>query len=658
MLHPCTFAELRRAWGAAADAMLFVAVTDAAELARATAADAVAAGVAATSEAATTARTLGAATAATARMSVGLGCEPAVETPFVDMRDGLPLDVVGLQARVMTMMSASGAFESLVRCVTYFVIDTTGLTAPEFCAWYMACGAMGGILKGVQTRSLLLALHDFSLGSGNAGLISSELARLYEDESVGGPGRHLFDAVFVYGNKHRDGSFNSRLLEAGEAEGHTERSIVADLLVVADSSFDGDDEVTRRLFSSGCPAYTAAFSRVEKPVRDIASVVLKHIVAALDRERMEQASSALTDDEALRALGIEDGRLVAAERFEPSVKAALDAFGGFECYLPSAKHGASPAELPFAEAEAASCGCLSAFVRQNHIPRLEAALGDADTDDAALRADVEGRLTSALDAERFLTMGEQQWEQRLAREAGALLADDQALGRRGVPEAVRFILERRVAERVVVETRRAIEEAYVAAEATSRAFSELCCELASAATVRESGTHLNVEGFYAMVVDEALSDRRQLRQLYREVLRIGNSKADMIEVIYERGVLPLLEGGPGGRSPFSLGFMDEMVARLGQGRAEADASRVVGKELVENVGQRVAWSTLWPLYDDARALEVYLLAHDGGKAASELHEFLEKWPKPSTCGRVFLDAGTDEAATSLWFYPLELSHLR
>ena len=575
---------------------------------------------------------------------------------MVDAKTGSPLDVPGFQRMFQLMMGSSGVFESMAQCTLFFVLNSSGMSAEEFSSWYGVVRDVEAMLQGLQMRTMLIVLLDNSLGSSNAEKIKGALASLYEDPQVRAERRHLYDGVFLYGNLSKGRGYNRLFSPHGDEE-NGDWDVVSSVMVLANSSGDGSRPCEDLLFSSGRRAgVTAAFKQVEKPRRDIVSVALRRIVERLDEFHANVSEVRPSGAEVDHALGFSNGRSDFMAEYGSLSESVLNEFKGFELYLPTQSPNVNVGTLNFGRANAETCGCLSAFVRENHLARLQAIL-DGSGDSLGLFDRIVQRLASSLTAVKMLSLRRDEWVGR----ASSLYSESYSLNmidQRPMFDALRQMMRVEIARRMREETIRAIDMLYAEAEKTEEAFARLRNDVALGTSVNEEGTHFNLTGFYGRCTDAYLSDQARLNVLFATIDRIGNGEGEMFAILRDHALVPLFDLDYGGRQVFKLGFMEEQVTRRAEGKAPETAQLVVGSELVDDMANYIGYNSLIPMAD--RECEAYLIHREmsGGAEADQLLTYLDRLGKPTGTIRVFMNAGPQDCATSLWLYPLESDHLR
>lgn len=575
---------------------------------------------------------------------------------MVDAKTGSPLDVSGFQRMFQLMMGSSGVFESMAQCTLFFVLNSSGMTAEEFSSWYGVVRDVEVMLQGLQMRTMLFVLLDNSLGSSNAEEIKGALSSLYEDPQVRAERRHLYDGVFLYGNLSKGRGYNRLFSPHGDEE-NGDWDVVSSVMVLANSSGDGSRPCEDLLFSSGRDAgVTAAFKQVEKPRRDIVSVALRRIVERLDEFHANVSEVRPSGAEVDHALGFSNGRSDFMAEYGSLSESVLNEFANFELYLPTQSPNVNVGTLNFGRANAETCGCLSAFVRENHLARLQAIL-DGSGDSLGLFDRIVQRLASSLTAVKMLSLRRDEWVGR----ASSLYTESYSLNmidQRPMFDALRQMMRVEIARRMREETIRAIDMLYAEAEKTEEAFSRLRNDVALGTSVNEEGTHFNLTGFYGRCTDAYLSDQARLNVLFATIDRIGNGEGEMFAILRDRALVPLFDLDYGGRQVFKLGFMEEQVTRRAEGKAPETAQLVVGSELVDDMANYIGYNSLIPMAD--QECEAYLIHREmsGGAEADQLFTYLDRLGKPTGTIRVFMNAGPQDCATSLWLYPLKSDHLR
>lgn len=570
------------------------------------------------------------------------------------VRDDERLSVRGMQQAVMAMMSAGGVFAKTVQCEVYCVMDSTGMQDAEVRDWYMAVNDIRRALHGVSVNTMLMLLLNDAIGTSNAESVTARLRQLYEDPDIELPNHHLYDSVFVYGN-HTVTSFTD-LFGGFDVQQHNERDILADVIALTDSDNDYRSVVRKSLYSPSNAAVTAAFRYCDKPNRDIVHVVLNHTMQML--AGMLHADVTIDDDTMNRALAIDGSRSAIVNAYEPIIDEIMQRNDGFEQYLPMLSAGVDIRSLSFDQADQLTCGCLSAFVEHNHMRQLHERMRDGAGDVAGgLEQRIRGRIADVLTADQLLSVGQAQWEARINAAFGNVILTEQSVRRYTVRDAIRQMLVGYVAASVRDVTILVLAGMRDEAGATLNAFKAVLKGITFASAVKQDGIHANLDRFYTEVTGSFFMNPRHRIEVMRGMLRIGNTRQDMFEVLYAQAWRPLFDADYGGNRVFRLGFMDELVQRGTAGKNPDEAAQWVGKELTDDVGDSVGFHTLRPM--PQRMMETYLLHLDASfaTASGKLCAYLNNYAKIPGVSRAFFDTVSLNSATAIWFYPLTADFL-
>lgn len=579
-------------------------------------------------------------------------------TPFTDLCDGnaTHLGVADLQGRVMNMMSQSGMFANMNQCSIYCVLDSTGLSPEEFRKWYVAIEDIRTAFTGVSVNTMLMVLLNNDLGTANASQITSELRALYDSDEVGSAGRHLYGSVLVYGNKSRRGY--TKLFAGFSEQAHNERDLLSDVMLLSNSHNDYLDLATsgKVLYAPDRPAITAAFKYVDRPRRDIVAVALKIMLGRLGAMLSDARFTTPGRDEINAALGVKDGKSSVVEELRREFAETISKFDGFEKYLPSLQPGANIADMPYGQALEATGGCLKAFLEQNQYRLLERYLGKSGAGDIDTR--IEQQITANLNAAQLSSLNDQQIEQIVSDALSNAALSDATIMQRPVRDAVYQLYTQSIVNQVRSHTVQVLRRLRDQAESTLNTFDSIQHDVAFAASIKQDGAHMNVEGFYTKCVESFFNDVNIRTTLFTELLRVGNTETDMLRILREHALQPLFASVYGGKHVFELGFMDEAVERLADGKSAEAADLVVGKELTEDVGDRMGYSSMM-LREPDRVMEAYMLHIDStvGSASHKLYSYLDNFVRLPGVSRVYYNAGQRDSATSVWLYPLDADQL-
>lgn len=587
-----------------------------------------------------------------------------------------PSNVAALQTSVEGMMN-SPDFANKKYCEVFCILDADGMPAEDFRNWYLVEEKIHRVLVNPLPRTMLIVLLNTKVGSTDEKPLKAELFNLYQDPSVGRANAHLYDGVLVLGNAQADGGRNN-LYKQHDPQDHGTWDLIADSIVLANSDHR---PCANAFFSSERVATTAAFKQVSKPSRDIVAVSLRNITLRLNEYRLAAKDAPLNNDTINQVLGYSNGSSVFLGEANGYVDQVLGQFKGFERGLPSTQAQANLAGLAYGVANDLSCGCLDAFVEQNHVQAFGDLFFKAGFE--GLAGKIEQGITSTLNSAQLVSLSLDEWHEQVRNRygnvaqveeeishgasleealRGRLLAitqhalaqhDVQALP---VEQAIRHSLGSIAKEAIAQTLISTLDQVYAQAEQTNAAFEQVLNDVVLESSGAQNGLHQKIDSFYGDVVSGWLGGGSELQSLADEVFAAGNDENKVLSALYKQGLVPLFQSSYGNLQVFKLGFMEELVVRMGEGVNEGVAQTIVGQVLVEGMADLIAYRSLVPF--QSQLVEAYLINSHAGPAARQLKDYLDQQPLPAGTQRVFMDGVSADSVTSIWIYPLTEEQLQ
>lgn len=578
--------------------------------------------------------------------------EPAAQgaVSMMDMNSGRPMSATDFQQAVARMKDPDLVADA--RCTMLFcVVDTRGMSADEFRAWYLSLPAITSMMEGAKTMTMLMVACDGTAGSGNAHEIITAITDLYDDDDpqTGGAEHHLYDSVFCFGNTNAAG-FTNRLYDDDDSSVTTERDVFADVMLLANTHADELNE-TRAAFyglhGSSSPIVTASFRHEGRPLREIALTVARALIVGIAGRTSQETP--LGVEEIKDALS---GIVANGTEYGPFVDEVIREYDGFAAYLPSQGSGQRFGSMTYAQADAASFGCLSAFVNDNHIRDLDDRIRAASSngDNQMMRGFID-----AFPASRVSLTKEAELQTVLDGMLSSL-GDETAISE-SLP--INSVLLGKLRAHAVTHMRgqigsmgRTLSEQ---ARATVSAFNELDRDLAGISVSKKDLASIQAfyGGHHGGIVQRYLATSGKLDELCGKVLRIGNTKQDIMRILYKEAIQPLFAS----EDAFRLDFMEERIRRFAASGSTAHAVSVVAGKLMDPLTNSNAIGMSLRGTMPTCALEAYMLHHDrtAGTAANGLWE--ELGTSKGTAPRTLFDISGDDDAVSVWVFPLSAGYL-
>lgn len=564
------------------------------------------------------------------------------------------ISVKDFQQAINVMLGNRNMFANAKYCTIFCVIDTREMEPKQFREWYDAIKDVRSVLTNITLKTLLLVLLDNSVGQSSVPIT---------DVVLGSADAPLYEGVFLYSNRCQNGLFN-QLFESHEVYEHGTWDVLADIMLLANSHYGQSSDCKQLLFSTGCyPAVTVAFKQEEKPYRHIAKFLLQHLVNRLDDCFEKNKKQTLTDSALKDALGFnENDHQGITNTYKKKAGNIIDKYSSFANGLPSLLADSIDMEsMSYEEVNEATFGCLAAFVAANHVHEIDKILSvDGKGDFAEVDMRIERQIKRSLSASQLISLSKLELEKRI-NDLFYITYDSIGI-QTCAQDTLKIKLYQKVAECMCKRAVKIATRLYDDARTTTVAFDSLRDKVSYATSINFD-KKFNLVGFYEKVFDSYYSEEN-LDALLRKILAIGNEYRDILNIIYTDGLCQFFSSTYGGQSAFELEFMEELAARMTDGRSPDEAQSIIGSEFVSDMPNNIGYRSLYP-FNNGQQVEAYILHVDTALAGVNssspsklLYTYLSKRDRPAGTSRVFLNIGRRDSASSLWFYALGPQHLR
>lgn len=577
-----------------------------------------------------------------------LGDDRDVE--LVDLRSGAQVNGDAIRA-AMGELSRPEYVRDARQYLLYFIVDTVGMAGEDFERYYQSLAVIQEVLQGKTLLSMVVAVLDQTPGSGNARTIAERISRLsLSDDACGERVHRLHDSLLCLSNMRVDG-FRNGLLDRGGSNSDTAQGIFPDIVLVSNTSYASVNSVREALYDRSVPAFTVAFSSQSKPLREIMLTILQETMRVIAKDVDGNVTS--IDSKRLREVfgitGSTDKAFPLLQQvLKDAVAPSIRSFEGFECLLPRSSSDVCIEEMSFKDADRASFGCLSAFVKERIIPEFENRLGQGTLENAkaALCARVKDACSSSeLRNSDLLSMR----KDAAAAISAGMSSWLHSVGQQSIRRAVEERLKQRAIDALCDVASAALSHLHGAADETVGIFNRLNDTIGDrlAASVCPEG----IRQFYGteIVAKGLLADERQRDGLAHRLLRIESSESDMLAILYRDVLLAAKDMTFKGEKVFALDLMDELAQRLTYASSTRQAEDVVARALNENVRDAMWFETYATV--SSPVLKAFLLHGDGEQGSAKLWEKLSE--ADDQAQRALLNTRNTDSATALWFYPLD-----
>jgi len=406
-------------------------------------------------------------------------------------------------------------------------------------------------------------------------------------------------------------------------------------VLLTNTRCDDDNRRRAHLYGSDKPALTAAYGFVQKPMAEIVMITLSIILNKLKELTANQSVDA---DGLMKALKIDKGRSEVYDQFYSVIKELLPS-NEFMNWLP----GKATPDRTFDEYNRASDGCLQAFLEKNH---FEVVFTELLNRNDLLVKEILGLLSKQLNAAQLINGVPTGVRETAYDKAEIAFGTPDKLQ---VPTAIEMKVKKHIAEGLRSKTDESLTLAINKAEKCMTQFKQVCSEHERMFAVGEEGTRKNLTAFYGERIQRYFNDFSKLTALFVSILKIDNSKADMLQIL-----LKTIEAFFSSDAVYKLSFSEELIARLGNVDTEKRAQEFIGQELIKNLDDKVSFYSMHVF--QPRVFEAYLLNTEGTNN-NLLYKYLNDRELPPEVSRTFFNTCNNDMAESIWFYVCSVDNL-
>lgn len=553
----------------------------------------------------------------------------------IDTKTGQKLSVEDIQTQITDLLSLQNVFADMSKLSLYCLVDTTEIrSGEEFVKWYRMINHISEIV-GVSSLTMLMVILNESLQFNNtAKSIKNALRDAYNSSEIGTAERHLYDSVFVLGNRLKNGSFIK--IDPRENE-YANFNLFADIVLLSNTESADYNNRRMHLYGNEKPAITAAYGFVQKPMMEIAMIALRIILQQLKQTMVVQS---LDVETLMKALKIQNGRCALYDQYYAEIRNKLPG-QDFLKWLPNAAESAST--VSFTQLNQDTLGCLRQFVTTNHlkITREELLQRKGEISKEAFNL-----LSAALPASQLNNGIPTEIRDAALDKAEIALNDPEQLP---APHAIEGMVKKTIAKEMREILDEVISRAVKQAQKCIGDFQQIISELERMFAVGEEGTKGNLTSFYSNIIQRYYSDANKRNMLLHRILNIENDKSTMLQLLHAE-LVQLFESDP----VFKLSFSEELIERLGAVDTERRAQFFIGQELIKNLSERIGYYSKNVFKE--RKFEAYLLNTEGSHN-NLLYKYLSERAIPPEVTRTFFNTCNNDMAESIWFYTCSVDNL-
>lgn len=554
--------------------------------------------------------------------------------------EGNQKDIGLLQHELTQMMSASNAFWDMNYIHFYFLVDTNKISPAEFKEWYLCLRQLDEAVS-ISKRSFFMTILNQSLNNiSESEKIRQTLADLYASSEYSDSGTHIYDSVFLFSNRLKNGQYIKLGADTPE---YTDYNLYADIVLLTNTRSSELNNRLLRLCSKQVPAFTAAYSNLSKPVNDIVMITLKRCLVEI-RKQIYRHEGRITTNNTLIAdlLGITGNRLPIAEKIYNNY---------FRDYIENPTplnfmpNVGSVMDKIFAVANKETMGCLSLFVQQNYYEYIEKIFRDnSDNIKMELKQSILTRMdfNSQKALREFVGNVEDEVQNEINR-----LINQPDCSTSLVPNYIGLTCKNKIKALLIPIAKEIFSDLRRNSRGSLDDFGKLYASIELLNTSGSDEINQNMNNYYSAIVEDYYRDQTRLDAVTKEMISNCAGQEEMIEALREE-----LKRIFNSNSIYSASFVDELIARIASLGTGVNVGALIANWLVNGLDNRIALYSYNTFSE--RFFEAYFLNTEQQIVFDAMEEMSKNHHIPVT----YYNNLSNDMVESVWFYKCTEDNIR
>lgn len=554
------------------------------------------------------------------------------------------ISVAAVREKVTEMKSNSVVFENMNHINVYCVLETTSMSADRFEKWYCAIKSIEKILCVSVLSNLIVVLNEALQYIGSVATLRERLLELYKGDKYGDNDSHIYDAVYLIDNQLKNGQY---ITLNPNSPKYAEYNFFADLVLLTNTNDSDSNSRITKLYGKGVPAFSAAYSNVAKPVRDIVMITLKKMMEVIRSSVEEDVSDAESLETLIpQILNIKNGKIPVIEEFYQEY--ICREFPAFDClkYLPTKSECTRES---YETVNQATNGCLDLFVEKNFINTAKQMVEKKyDT----LLYKIKERILEQLDISKHRAF--QHSNENISAIVNKVFAEsvvDVNFRNAPVADAIKLIAKKNTFVLVKPLVIQAFTEIKKDTNVSKNSFSELYHEISLMNVGVEEGLRCNLNNFYENKVDMYFIDRNKTDTAIGKLFWECATLEETLKAIY----LELSEIFSSD-AVFRMSFEDELLARIASLGEHIDIGQLITSELINKLDDKLALHSFNGFSE--RFYEAYFLNVSQPYKENSLSSYLRQRENNQNIPITYSDTSNSEIIESIWFYKCSEDNVR
>lgn len=555
---------------------------------------------------------------------------------------GNKISISMLKQQITDMMSNSNVFDDMNFVNVYCLLETSKMNAEVFEKWYsFILEAQKHLL--VTLRSTLMVILNQSLDQINlSNEIRERLLSLYNSNQYSSEKTHIYDAVYLFSNRLKNGQYIKLDTDSKE---YIDYNLFADLILLTNTQNSETSRRIEKLYNKKIPAFTAAYSNLSKPIRDIVMITLKKCLNIV-RTSIDNSDSNgdISDDLISQILNFNNGTTPFIENFyRTHIEPTLSSFDALQ-YLPCET---SCLNMSYKAANERTLDCLDIFVKENYFLSSQKII---DVNKSELMKQIKKQIADRM------TVSQQKAFQFYTGDIETIVKSllltettiDEARG--NVTDTIRLKIKRNVVNQLIPIIVDALNDVKINAQNSKRLFSDLYQNVNLMISGTEDGLRYNLQSYYENIVELYYMDHNKVAEITKAILSGCNTYEEMLEALKKE-----LESIFKSESVYSMSFIDELVSRVGALGDTINIGDLITRELIDKLDNKLALYS-YNTYNE-RYFEAYFL-NTLQNNKNSLFSSLQAREKNIGISVTYQNTLSNDMVESIWFYKCTEDNVR
>lgn len=552
----------------------------------------------------------------------------------------ITVDVI--RKEVTELMSLHDVFLDMNYICVYAILETSNISPNDFEKWYLFLYELQKALP-ISMRTILMVILNQSLAYlDSSEKIRESLLKIYDNPEIGGFKEHIYDSVFLFSNRLRNGGYINLNYDSKDYEDY---NLFADLILLTDTNSSSTSERIAKLYNKTVPAISASYAHLSKPTWEIVMITLKRCLSIIKEALGESKNTNIDRNIIAKVLNISNGSMPVIDEFyntniHPKINSGLLAID----YLPTKKECTL---LNYNVADNETQGCLSAFVQINF---LDASKKLINSNKTQLVNQIKNHII------KKLTLSQQRsfhyYTGNIEEEVYSLLSlrSPLDLSRINTIDAIKLITKKKTIEYFAPLVVTALKEIKESSGLSIKLFETIYLSVNKMTAGSNDGLFQRIHEFYEDIVNLYYADKSRIESITKRIVSNCQSQDDIFNELNTE-LNSIFSAYP----IFGMSFVDELAERMKSKGDSFNVGNLIASELLQDIDKKLALHS-YNVYPD-HYYEAYFLNTSIDNENSPVAVLAER-ANAINIPISFHNTLNNERIETIWFYQCSEDNIR